>query len=324
MPFEKWDNGEDLYEQIDKDEGILDRDVRRWAEECDQMQGFQVFTGADDAWGGFASRYVESLRDEYGKTSIWLWGLEESAGNGSRVGSWRDLLPVHQLIKAQTQQLLRATNVSRTLVETNDQASLYLPVALPPRDLPQYITIDRDSAWHAGALLSTAVETATLPSRLRDIRPRVGYMHDIEASLNANGNQHIAECQCSVIDPRAWEPNGTALTGAALDTRMSGTEEEPDEEDSHEVASDLDMTFLSASGPSHDPRRSKEHVFARVDNLRGYLDEVDPLDDEDVSEARKRRRLASLPIHEKWVSSFLHLHITSQMQGCNNAGRYKC
>ena len=85
MPFEKWSNGEDLYEQIDKDEGVLDRDVRRWAEECDQMQGFQVFAGADDAWGGFASRYVESLRDEYGKTSIWFWGLEESVGRGSRV-----------------------------------------------------------------------------------------------------------------------------------------------------------------------------------------------------------------------------------------------
>ena len=172
-------------------------------------------------------------------------------------------------------------------------------MALPPRDLAQYITIDRDSEWHVGALLSAAVETATLPSRLRDIRPRVGYMHDIEASLNANGNQHIAECQCSVVDPRAWEPNGTPLTGVALDTRMPGTEGETDEEDAHEVVSDLDMTFLSASGPSHDSRRTRKHIFARVENLRGYLDDVDPLDDEDVGEARKRRRLASLPIYEK-------------------------
>ena len=217
------------------------------------------------------------------------------------------------------QQSSRQANVSRTLVETHDQASLYLPIALPPGDLPQYITMNRDSEWHVGALLSAAVETATLPSRLRDSRPRMGYMHDIEASLNVNGNQHIAECQCSVVDPRAWEPNGTPLTGAALDIRMPGTEGEPDEEDSHEVASDLDMTFLSASGPSHDFRRTGAHIFARVDNLRGYLDDVDPLDDEDVGEVRKRRRLANLPIYEKWVSPFLHLYITWQMQGCNNA-----
>ena len=85
MPFEKWDNGEELYEQIDKDEGILDRDVRRWAEECDQMQGFQVYAGADDAWGGFGSKYVEGLRDEYGKVAIWFWGLEEIAARSTRV-----------------------------------------------------------------------------------------------------------------------------------------------------------------------------------------------------------------------------------------------
>jgi hypothetical protein len=41
------------------------------------MQGLQVITGADDAWAGFASKYVERIRDEFGRKSVWVWGLEE-------------------------------------------------------------------------------------------------------------------------------------------------------------------------------------------------------------------------------------------------------
>ena len=41
------------------------------------MQGMQVFTGTHDAWGGFASRYVERVRDEYGKVPVWVWGIED-------------------------------------------------------------------------------------------------------------------------------------------------------------------------------------------------------------------------------------------------------
>ncbi|KAK4696477.1 hypothetical protein P7C71_g1441, partial [Lecanoromycetidae sp. Uapishka_2] len=55
-PFEKWECGEELFVKMDRDADLLDRDVRAWAEECDHLQGLQVFTSGDDAWGGFASR----------------------------------------------------------------------------------------------------------------------------------------------------------------------------------------------------------------------------------------------------------------------------
>jgi hypothetical protein len=41
------------------------------------MQGFQVISGADDAWAGFAGKYVERIRDEFGRKSVWVWGLED-------------------------------------------------------------------------------------------------------------------------------------------------------------------------------------------------------------------------------------------------------
>jgi hypothetical protein len=61
----------------DQEHELLDRDLRPFVEECDQMQGFHVITGADDSWAGFAGKYVEGLRDEFGRKSVWVWGLEE-------------------------------------------------------------------------------------------------------------------------------------------------------------------------------------------------------------------------------------------------------
>lgn len=77
MPFENWSSGEDLFSDLDKEHDLLDRDVRPFLEECDQFRALQLFTGSDDAWGGFAARYIDRLRDEYGKTGIWVWAIED-------------------------------------------------------------------------------------------------------------------------------------------------------------------------------------------------------------------------------------------------------
>jgi Tubulin domain len=82
MPFEKWNTGEELFISLDKEHDLLDRDLRLFAEESDQLQALQIITGVDNAWGGFATRYLERLKDEFGKTSIWIWGLEDSHQNG--------------------------------------------------------------------------------------------------------------------------------------------------------------------------------------------------------------------------------------------------
>lgn len=84
-PFRNWETGAELFRDLDKENDLLDRDVRLFAEECDQLSAFQIFTGSDDAWGGFAARYIDRLRDEFGKTSIWTFGIED----GKTVGRVR-------------------------------------------------------------------------------------------------------------------------------------------------------------------------------------------------------------------------------------------
>lgn len=87
MPFENWDTGESLFSSLDKEHDLLDRDLRPFAEEADQMQGIQIFSSTDDAWGGFAARYMDRIRDEYGKTTVWFWGSEDALASTPRVCS---------------------------------------------------------------------------------------------------------------------------------------------------------------------------------------------------------------------------------------------
>jgi hypothetical protein len=81
MPFEKWEVGMELFEKLEREVDLVDRDLRPFIEECDGVQGLQIFTGVDDAWGGWASGWLERLRDEYGKLSIWTWGLGDHGAN---------------------------------------------------------------------------------------------------------------------------------------------------------------------------------------------------------------------------------------------------
>lgn len=85
MPFEKWDAGEELFSSLDKEHDLLDRDLRPFAEEADQLQGIQMLTGIDDAWGGFAARYIDRIRDEYGKTAVHVLGSHDPVKSVPRV-----------------------------------------------------------------------------------------------------------------------------------------------------------------------------------------------------------------------------------------------
>jgi len=85
MPFEAWNVGEELFSSLDKEHDLLDRDLRPFAEEADHMQGIQMIAEVDDAWGGFAARYIDRIRDEYGKTAITFWGVEDGLTTIPRV-----------------------------------------------------------------------------------------------------------------------------------------------------------------------------------------------------------------------------------------------
>ncbi|KAK1751859.1 tubulin nucleotide-binding domain-like protein [Echria macrotheca] len=250
-PFDRFTVGEELFTSLDREHDLLDRDLRLFAEEADQMQGIQVFGGLDDAWGGFGARYLERIRDEYGKTAVWMWGMEGDGG-GSR-----------------EKRLLRLSNQARTLVEAYKQATLVIPLSTPSRvsssSTPSHLSVslDRSVPWHTTALLASAIESATLPSRLKDASQR-DTLSDMAVALSSGpgrsaGKQTIASLEMDF----PTLPTGSTMT-------------DQDQEDEREDPKSLPIKFT----PSHPQidmlpaRRKQSHkevkTFSQLLSTRGY------------------------------------------------------
>ncbi|KAF2143481.1 uncharacterized protein K452DRAFT_269038 [Aplosporella prunicola CBS 121167] len=308
MPFEAWDAGGELFGELDKEHDLLDRDLRPFIEECDQLQALQMMTGVDDAWGGFSSRYAERLRDEFGKLSIWVWALEDEEK------------------KARDKKLLALTNRARSLSALTEQATAYIPLLDQPSKTPSYLTYSPSSRWHTSALQAAALESMTLPSRLKPASQRHTFA-EMEAAFNNGGNRRIAELSMSVADPEALtarlrEEEEAAekareakmgKPGAGKPPRPSRAYEGLDEEDDeNQGARALDVEFLGI-GPEQvqrgmGGRKKRVHVFGRVDSLRGDWEQAEKIEEQN---AKARDRFAGSKMVQRYTTPLLFPHLDS-------------
>lgn len=174
-PLDSFTFGSQLFSSLDRKFELFDRDFRPFAEECDSMQGIQIFTTVNDAWGGFASAYVEALRDEYPKSCIWVWGLQESPADFAR-----------------DRRRLRSANVAQSVRGLCSLATMLVPLALPEKKLPSYINYRHDSPWYLSAIFSTAAETATLQPRIAASSQQQCSLGSLAENLNLCGRQTLA------------------------------------------------------------------------------------------------------------------------------------
>ncbi|KAK4986980.1 mtDNA inheritance, partitioning of the mitochondrial organelle [Elasticomyces elasticus] len=254
MPFERWETGEELLRNLDREHDLLDRDLRPWLEECDQLAAVQVFAGADDAWGGFCARYVERVRDELGKGAIWVWGCEDGAR------------------RTREKQRIQLVNTAYSLHQISSAASMYIPLTNIPSASPSYLSVDTASAWHTSALQATALETATLPTRLRTDRSSPD---DLEALLCNDGTRRIASLSLSIADPLALheqtepdqraQPRDRRTNGYTNGFDHTNGADTPDRE-----TLDIDL-HPRDSNLAGDARRlgSRPHIFDCAETLRG-------------------------------------------------------
>ncbi|KAL4997822.1 tubulin domain-containing protein [Aspergillus recurvatus] len=269
MPFEDWNLGEDLFNELDKEHDLLDRDVRPFAEECDQLRALQIFTSSDDAWGGFTARYVDRLVDEYGKKAVLVWAIED----GRRT---------HQ-----TSKLKRETNKARSVNSISREATMYTPIIDPPSLLPSTIRVDNNSEWHTSALISVAMESVTLPTRLRP------YQNFESLLAGDDSTRRIFELQASIFPPT--EEHKNLRPKATKDPNKV----ESSEPKSSKVKTEFDLDFTYDSGSD------KSHIFNQLQVLRG----VEPDDeDEESSEAdlgvlRKMRLYNAEPMFHRFHTS---------------------
>lgn len=134
------------------------------------------------------------------------------------------------------------------------------------------------------------------------------------AALNVNGNQRIGRLQSSIMDPQILaEALRKEVKSEGRDRRVptaTGYQKLLDEEDSKgpcDDTQDLDIDLLPGETralpyQSGKPQKAA-HVFGQVDSARGPFEEGDSQkDNKDEGFARKRRRVAGLPVTQRSVT----------------------
>ena len=175
----------------------------------------------------------------------------------------------------QEKQNLHSANVIQSLSSLSKTATLYVPITSIPASIPPYITaFDPVARWHTSALQSTAIETLSLPSRLRS--PRTS-LDDFVSVLSPNGLNPIAHLSLSVSRP---------------DSKANGTDE----------LRSLDIPFAPTIytgergwDERHAARRAAaldQPIYSQVQSLRGSFLSTLELDELN-SENRNRRSAAA-------------------------------
>lgn len=158
------------------------------------------------------------------------------------------------------------SNNIRALQQISEQASIYIPISEDLQHVPSYVSFNSQSKWHASAILSTALETSTLPIRLKTTQTT---LESLEAILNSNGSQRIVGLGFSVFTEVA-PLNGEKRT--QNDKQQKDRRVTSDRQLNLDVAEDgdpvpWDMDLFPRWGDDVH-RSSGEHFFSMSETIR--------------------------------------------------------
>jgi hypothetical protein len=257
------DFGHQTFDSLNGEHDLLDHNLRPFVEEADNLQGFSILADVDNAWGGFASEFVEKVEDEYPRIPRWIWGCHQH---------------VRPPVSAQRRTQLQL-NLIRSLCWLTRSGTLYLPLSsVPLGDCPSYLSLERDNRWQTSALQMAPLESITLQSRLRANNAGWRRLADLEeTATGGNDNRKVLNIEYSVqssVPTRAINglTNGHTVfrPGAALGWAET---EEPERLD---IALAPPSPFGTAD-IQH--RSSRDHTFSHIDVYRGpggIQDDRDP------------------------------------------------
>lgn len=143
------------------------------------------------------------------------------------------------------------------------QASLYIRMSDPPQGLPGSITLDRRSEWQTSALLATAMETMTLPSRLKHRNESCTTLSELADFLKSSGNQAIAKLSLGIGSCMRLDDNRQGNLEQEQGFQAEGTL------DSFLASVDpLEIELFPGANGTAKPRKKTTSVFRRADVVR--------------------------------------------------------
>ncbi|XP_030887518.1 protein misato homolog 1 isoform X3 [Leptonychotes weddellii] len=175
--LEAFGQGESVLKEPRYLEELEDR-LHFYMEECDYLQGFQILCDLHNGFSGVGAKATELLQDEYSGRGIITWGL----------------LPGPYSLGEPQKNIYRLLNTAFGLVHMSAHSSLVCPLSLggslglrpePPVTFP-HLHYDATLPFHCAAILATALDTVTVPYRLRSSPVSMVHLADM---LNSSGKK---------------------------------------------------------------------------------------------------------------------------------------
>lgn len=134
--------------------------IRKYVEECDNMQGFQINFDCTDGFAGLALGCIEHISDEYTK-SILVHPIIAShfADNSPSTDEERE--------KSTLKDSMRLVNIALSIEELSQHATLFVPLCMGERGwrkpgnprLFDYVNYKPELYYHSSALMASALDT---------------------------------------------------------------------------------------------------------------------------------------------------------------------
>ncbi|WFD33394.1 mtDNA inheritance, partitioning of the mitochondrial organelle [Malassezia cuniculi] len=151
LQFSSYEQGHQVAVCMEHDQSVMDDNLRWLAEDSDLLQGFHIATSSFDGFSGYSNWYLSELAEEFPKTPRIAFAF-------SRAVRWEN----------SSLQRISQMNNALALAAMAENA-LVVPVS-PHGPVGPHATVDWTNAHQAAAVLAAHIETATLPTRLRDAK----------------------------------------------------------------------------------------------------------------------------------------------------------
>ncbi|KAF4081773.1 hypothetical protein AMELA_G00165080 [Ameiurus melas] len=189
----------------------LEDKLHFFIEECDYLQGFQVLCDMANGFSGLGSKVTELLQDSYSGRGILTWGMA----------------PVSHPDSSPIKEVYHMMNCALGMVHMAHHSSMFCPLTLrgglgrhpaPPTTFP-LLNYDPSLWYHSSSVLALALDTLTVPYRLRQ---NSAPMYQLADALSVSGRKvvcaygsvpfpmmqgsHLSEALNACGDTLPWKP----------------------------------------------------------------------------------------------------------------------
>lgn len=176
--FDVFGYGVEAYRAQQQD--VEDR-LHFFAEECDNLEGFNLMVDTYNAFGGLASSFLADILDDYSKKAVVIYSVSPASFPSASVNEEQ-----HRLMNLALSYEALLPN-SSVFLPLSTSASLWKNAG--PFCRPPYLQYKPNLPYHSSALLAASIDTMTLPLRLEN---NPTSMTDMATSLTMFGRKLVS------------------------------------------------------------------------------------------------------------------------------------